>query len=74
MSKGSFVRSASKKAELFEWFEKHCLWARRVDKDEMLSSTGSWQVHVATGANTSVVFGGSTLLDAIETAKGMCDE
>ena len=62
------------KIELFKWFEEHCLWARRVDDEDKLSSTGKWQVYVATGVHTSVIFGGKTLLDAIETANGICEQ
>lgn len=65
-----------KKAELVEWFEKHCLGARRVDPDDedKVSADGNWQVLVITGPNTSTLFGSKTFLGAVEMAKGVCDE
>lgn len=59
--------------ELMEWFEKHCAWARRIDSNDKLSVT-KWEVCVSTGIHTSMTFGSETLLGAIGTARGICEE
>lgn len=61
--------------ELLEWFEKHCVAARHIDKEENLTTKGNqWQVLVRTRPDTSLTFGSETLLEAIENARGVCKE
>lgn len=69
------TRRVLKKAKLVEWFEKNCLWARRVDPDNenKLSRSGNWQVLVITGPHTSIGVGSKTFLGAVEMAYEMCE-
>lgn len=69
------VAAKASETELLEWYEEHCLWSRRVDpyEHDKLSRTGIWEVYVATGAGKSVTFGGKTFLDAVRSAKGICE-